>query len=550
MRLREILNLEKNDLWIAVIYSAAIGVFTLALPVATQALVNTIALGNLMQPLLLLSALVFVTLVASGVLQVLRFYVVENIQRRVFVRISSDTINRLLRAPAGVFEAQHGPELVNRFFDVVTLQKGGAALLVDGLSVVMQTGMGMILLAVYHPWLLAFSFILLAAILFVVFPLGSGAVATSIEESKTKYSLVAWLQETARFPLSFRSPSATAFAIGRTDELVTHYLNNRATHFRILVRQIIGTFGIYALASSALLGVGGWLVIQRQLTLGQLVAAEIVVQLVLTGFSKLGKHLEIYYDLAAAIDKLGYLQDLPLEEPGTAPLDRLDQPARLRCHQIGFSYLEGKPVLAGIDWDVPAGGRVGLTGNSGAGKSTLFDLVLAYRDPSQGSVEIDGLNVRDVLRTDLRGQVALVRAPEIFEGTILENVRIGQDADATAVRQTLAQVGLLDAVGNLPDGLNTGLSTGGAPLSSGQAVRLILARAILSRPRLLLIDETLDHSHDAPEIESLLDVVFDRSAPWTLVIASAHPSLLARCDVICQLSETGLDTAPAPRAVS
>jgi len=538
-RLRQLLDVESNDMWVAVIYSAAIGVFTLALPVATQALVNTIALGNLMQPLLLLSLLVFATLAASGVLQVLRFYVVESIQRRVFVRVSSDTIHRLLRAPASAFEAHHGPELVNRFFDVVTLQKSGATLLLDGLSVLMQTGIGMVLLAVYHPWLLAFALILLAAILFVIFPLGRGAVSTSIEESKTKYELVAWLQETARFPFTFRSPEAAQFAVDRTDQLVTRYLLNRATHFRILLRQIMGTFTIHAIASSALLGVGGWLVIQRQLTLGQLVAAEIVVQLVLSGFSKLGKHLEVYYDLVAAVDKLGYLQDLPLEKPGVLPVMQRG-PAHLRFHQTKFEYIPGQSLLNGIELDVKPGQRIGLTGHSGTGKSTLFDLALAYRHPVSGSVELDGQNVGDIRRDHLRNHVMLVRSPEIFEGTILENLRMGRDIDVTQIRAALQHVSLLDAVQSLPDGLETKLTTGGVPLSSGQAMRLAIARAILGRPRLLLIDETLDHSHDAPDIDSLLDVLFDRDAPWTLIIASSHASLLARCDAVYELRPSGV----------
>ncbi|MFN7925640.1 MAG: ATP-binding cassette domain-containing protein [Bryobacteraceae bacterium] len=539
-RLRQLLTVERNDLWVAVIYSVAIGVLTLALPIATQALVNTIALGNLMQPLLLLSALVFATLAASGVLQVMRFYVVENIQRRVFVRVSSDTIHRLLRARLSAFEAHHGPELVNRFLDVVTLQKSGATLLVDGLSVVMQTAIGMVLLAVYHPWLLAYSFILLAAILFVIFPLGSGAVVTSVAESKSKYALVAWLQETARFPYTFRSPQGAKFAIGRTDDLVAEYLRHRAGHFRILLRQVSGAFAINALASSALLSVGGWLVIQRQLTLGQLVAAEIVVQLVLSGFSKLGKHLETYYDLAAAADKLGYLQDLPLEEPGAVELARRESPAGFQARIASFGYQRDQTVLGGIEWDVRPGARVGVRGPSGAGKSTLFDLVPGYRDAAQGTVEIDGHSVDELRRTSLREQVVLLREPEIFEGTILDNLRLGSDADPATVRHVLAQAGILDAVLALPEGLETRLSTGGIPLSAGQVLRLALARAILQRPRLLLIDETLDRSHDSPGIERLLDVLFDREAPWTLVVASSHPSLLARCDRVYDLSESKL----------
>ena len=303
-RLRELLTLEREDLTVAIVYSVVIGLLTLAMPVATQSLVNTVAFGNLLQPLVVLTILVLIGLTLSTVLQALRIYVVEIVQRRVFVRISSTVTQRILAAKPEVFDRYHGPELVNRFFDVVTLQKSGAMLLIDGMSVAMQTIIGMILLALYHPWLLAFDIFLLGIILFVLFPLGRGATATAIEESKAKYSLQAWLEEIARFPSAFRAGTGVLYAADRANTLVQGYLDRRRSHFRILMRQIVGSLGLQAIALAGLLGVGGWLVIERQLTLGQLIAAELVVALIVTGFSKLGKHLELLYDLLAAIDKV------------------------------------------------------------------------------------------------------------------------------------------------------------------------------------------------------------------------------------------------------
>jgi putative ABC transport system ATP-binding protein len=531
-RLRGLLSVEKNDLWVAVIYSAAIGLFTLVLPVAVQALVNTIALGNLLQPLVLLSILVFVALVISGVLQGLRIYVVEHIQRRVFVRISSETIHRLLRAPAQAFDAHRGPELVNRFFDVVTLQKSGATLLIDGLSVATQSLVGMILLAVYHPWLLGFDILLLLAFLFVLFPLGSGAIATSINESKAKYALVAWLEETALFHGAFKPPSAMQYSRERTNQLVADYLDHRSKHFRILLRQILGSFGIQAVASGLLLGVGGWLVIQRQLTLGQLVAAEIVVSLILSGFSKLGKQLELYYDLAAAVDKLGYLQDLPEEPSGVELLPVTSEPARLRFREVSFGYGNGPALLSGVNWEVQPGQRIGLMGRHGSGKSTLLDLIYGARQVAGGAIEIDGFDLRELDRARLRSQVALVREGEIFDGSIADNVRMGRALDSSEIRSALAQVGLLEYCLLLPKGLETRLPSGGSLLSSGQAIRLLLARALASRPRLLLIDEALDHTDDSPELDAIISVLFNPQAPWTLILISSQSALLQRCAAI------------------
>ena len=253
-RLRSMLRYERAAVWTAVIYSIAIALLTLVVPLATQAVVNTIAFGNLLQPLLVLTLAVATVLVVSSILQLIRFRVVEMLQRRIFVRIASDSVNRILRAQLETLEMRNGPELVNRFLEVVGLQKAGATLLVEGLSVVMQTLAGMILLGLYHPWLLAFDALLAGALLVVVFLLGMRATETAIVESKAKYELVAWLEEIARNARSFRGRAQAEWAFARTNELVERYLDYRAGHFRILIRQFGGTLALQALASAALLG--------------------------------------------------------------------------------------------------------------------------------------------------------------------------------------------------------------------------------------------------------------------------------------------------------
>jgi ABC-type bacteriocin/lantibiotic exporter with double-glycine peptidase domain len=537
-RLFRHLQIERPIIFSIIIYSAAIGLLSLALPIATQSLVNTIAFGNVYQPIVVLSIILAIVLIAAAVLQSLRVWVVEVLQQRLFVRVASDTIHRLLRARSEAFSEHHGPELVNRFFDVVTVQKSASTLLIDGLTVVMQSGIGLILLGLYHPWLLAFAFLLLGAILFIIFPLGRGAVYTAVNESKAKYSLVAWFEEVARHAVTFKSPDAAILALTRTDSLTAEYLSYRRKHFRILFRQIVGSYGLYAIASAALLGVGGFLVISRQLTLGQLVAAELVVGMVVTGFSKLGKHLEIYYDLLAAMDKLGYIEDLPLEpQPEVEAATQSRAPASVLLRDVTLAY-GTKTVLSNAWMEIRSGRRIGLSGLSGNGKSSLLDLLYGLREPDAGTVEIDSADLRDWNRAQLRQEVALVRTAEIFEGTILENVRLGkQDADVSEVRWALSQVGLLEEVLALPEGLSTKLSTGGRPLSEGQAMRLVFARALLRRPRLLLVDEALDFLGDTPSRDTLLTTLFADDQPWTLVVASADSQLLRRCDAVYEIQD-------------
>lgn len=538
IRLRGWLKAERTDLWVAVVYSIAIGLLSLVVPIAVQSVVNTIAFGTLLQPLVILTLIVLVGLGFSTLLQAFRSYVIEIMQRRILVRVSTDAVYRLLRAKPEAFDHHHGPELVNRFLEVVTVQKSGAMLLIDGMSIFMQMAVGMILLAVYHPLLLAYDVFLLIAIFVVIFPMGRGAILTSIKESKAKYDLVAWLEELARFRVTFKSKRGADYAVERADALVSEYLNYRGKHFRILLRQIIGSLALQAIASSILLGVGGFLVINRQLTLGQLIAAELIVTVVVSGFSKFGKQLETFYDLAAAVDKLGYLTDLPLEKSGPDPLPAKPSPASIQMHGVSFAYGK-KPVLKDVHWQVPAGKRVALIGN---GKSTFFDVLYGLREPQSGYVEVDSSDTREIRKIDLRSQIMLVREPEIFHGTLADNLRLAsQDLTSAEMRHTLSSIGLLDEIQALPQGLQTELQTGGAPLSPGQSVRLMIARAALAHPRVLILDECLD-TIDSPEHrKQILEFLFSEQHSWTLLVASRDQDILRRCDDVYSLHDGKLD---------
>ncbi len=538
VRLREWLHLESEDAWVVVIYTAATGLVALVVPIAVQSVVNTIAFGTLLQPLAVLTIMVFVALLAVAWLNGYRQYVVEMIQRRIFARLAGDVADKLVRVEPKAFDRYHGPELVNRFLEVATVQKAGATLLLDGLTVAVQTLIGMILLAVYHPFLLAFDVLLALSLFIVLVPMGAGAIPTAVKESKAKYNLLAWLEELARHQIAVKSRAGLTLAMERTNDLVKDYLHYRAAHFRILIRQIVGSFVLQAFASATLLGVGGWLVIDRQMTLGQLVAAELVVALVTSGITKFGKHLELFYDLMASLDKLGYLTDLPKEREDGEPLPRRNGPASIRVVSATITAGDSIPLIRGVNLAAAAGERIGLIGSTGSGKSTLLDTVYALRQPAQGRLEIDGRDYRELSLDDLRDQIALVREPQIFEGSILENLRLGrEDLSTDRAREALEEVGLLDHVLKMPEGVNTRVATGGAPLSAGQSIQLELARALAHEPRVLVLDECLDWLEDLPERSRLLDLVFRPRDRWTVIVASHNEEVLRRCDRVYEIAD-------------
>lgn len=541
LRIFDLIRAERGDLAVAVVYSVAIGLLSLALPVAVQALVNTVAFGSVLQPVVILSLLVAAALLAAAVLHTLRTVVLETMQRRIFVRQASDVLDNLLRFRVGALEGQHAPEMVNRFLDVATVQKSAPVLVIDGLTVLMQTAVGVCLLAAYHPYLLVFDVVLVAAMLVVIYPFGRGAVTSSIEESKAKYAVLAWLEEVARHSVAMRSAAGRQLAMSRADELTRDYLRRRSRHFRVLLRQVAGSQLLQAAALSSLLGIGAYLVIRGELTLGQLIAAELVVSLAVGSFAKLGKSLETFYDLEAALDKLGHLTEMPVErEDGGAA--GASGPAAVRMSGVKFGYDATAPLLNGIELDAAPGAKIAIHGRGAAGKSTLLDLLFGLRDPDGGRMELDGVDYRHVALEDLRNRAMLVRGTEIFPGTIEENIAMGRSATAEEVREALQKAGVLAAVNALPGGLSTRLNAAGRPLSPSQVQRLTFARAILHRPGLLLIDEALDTIDDLRIDGDLVRTLFDAHAPWTLIVATERAELWSACGCVYGLEDGRLRT--------
>jgi len=540
-RLWRLLAPERADIWVVLVFALFVGMMALATPLAVEMLVSTVAFGRSVQPIVVLAVILFAFLAFSAIVQTMEKYAVELIQRRLFVRIAGDLAYRMPRVRRDALDGQFAPELANRFFDVVTVQKVVATLLVDTLDLIIVTVVGMIVLALYHPLLLGLNLILVTLILFTLFVLGRGGVASSIKESKVKYAMASWLEGLVRCSNSLKHGGGNEFGVEHADRIARTYLKARQNHFRILFRQVMFSMALYAVASAVLLGVGGFLVIQGQLSLGQLVAAELIIALILGSVTKVGKHLESFYDLMASIDKLGTLFDLPLErQDGLLSLPK-EGGIELRLRDVSYAYCESQNILDKVSLKVESGTTVGLCGPASCGKTTLAEMLFGLRRPTFGSIEIDGVDC-DNLRPDvLRQHVALVGPVEVIDGSIAENVHFDRvEVDSTNVHESLRQTGLLDDVFLLPEGLETQLTATGAPLSETQLRRLALARAIAGRPRLLILDTLLDALPDEQAL-ALMDVLTEADTPWTLIVFSNRRQILKRCNHVFDLAgETSL----------
>lgn len=532
-RLWQMLRPEWSDIGVVLVLAMVVGLLAMAVPIAGQQLVRTVTFGTLYQPMIVLSMMLLLFLSFMGALQALNAFVVELIQQRLFARTVADLSLRLPRSDYRALRQENGPELVNRFFEIVTVQKVVAALLVDGLALVLTTVIGMSLLAFYHPFLLGYDMLLLALLMIVVLVLGRGGTATAIRESVEKYHVVAWLQEIARCPLAFRLAGGADFALARADRLTAGYLTARRSHFRVLLRQILSLFAIQALASTTLLGLGGYLVINEQLTLGQLVAAELIVTMIVGSFAKLSKHVEGFFDLMAAMNKLGHMVDLPLERCGHSLRVIPDAPlAEIRMESFLAWSVEARSKSDQPDKPgtllIESGHHVVVFGNGGAGKSHLADILYGLESPADGMVLLGGCDVRELTSDVLRRHVAMIRGVEIFAGTLEENIHLGRTGvDSTAIREALHLTGLDEELSVLPDGLRTVLTCDGAPLSGSQRIHLMIARAVAGRPNLLVIDGLLDGLPDE-KLDSVLSNLQSPHAHSTLLLLTGRQDMASK----------------------
>lgn len=532
-RLRRWASRERTAVAAVVAYSIVIGVISLALPLGVQSLVNSLAFGTVLQPLIVISLVLLLLVSLGAALRVLEVYIVELLLRRVFSDVARDVARRL---PAAVRETggKWGlTEIINRFFDVPGLQKSASFLLLNATEVVMATFAGLVVLAFYHPFLLAFDLLLLVALAFVLFGLGTGGVRTAIRESASKYELAAWLESIARRQRRFAAPAGAAWGARQTERLLLDWLGNRDRHFRIVLRQTIGLAIIQAIGSAGLLGIGAFLVWEGQLTLGQLVASELIITAVVAQLAKFGKHVETFYNLNASIEKVGILLDIETEPRGGELLE--DKPDGISVHLQDL-----KLVGVSCSLSIAPGEHVALEGMPRAARRQLFDLVYGFEPLKNGELQLDGIAANVLAPRMRRHWIALVREGYPVGATLEENLT-SHDARYTTIdlRALLASVGLADLPDRLPHGLQSWIYPDGEPLDDNQLIALEIARAISQRPRLLLVDQALDRVHEH-YLPILWQALSQGDAAWTLIVATDRPEVASRCSRSYRWSESGL----------
>ncbi|NBB19234.1 ATP-binding cassette domain-containing protein [Runella sp. CRIBMP] len=538
-RLTRLLRNERKDIGYIYFYAVVVGLISLILPLGVQAIFSLVSSGSIFSSVYVLMGLVVLGLIGSGIMQIIQVTLVETLQMRIFAKAAFEFTYRVPRLNSEGLSQDNPTELMNRFFDVLTVQKALPKFLIDLTGAVLQIVFGLLLLSFYHPFFIAFSFFVIFVFFTIVRLNGRKGMETSIKESKYKYRVVAWLEGMAGTLFSFKTAGATNLPIQRMDGLVTNYLTYRTKHFKILQGFYYYALIFKVLVIGGLLVLGTYLLVNRQISLGQFVASEIVIVLLTGAVEKLFLSIDVVFDLLTAVDKLGYVSDLPLEKDGGLTFKTPKEEMALKAHNLSYTYAgAAKAALKNINLDVKAGERICITGQNGSGKHTLLKVLSGILSSYEGSVMYNGISLRDLDMNLLRTHVSMnFPNQEIFDGTILENLTMGRGGiTLEQLQEVLDKLNLTDEISSLPEGLSTPIISGGRRFSLSFVTKIALARCLLTQPKLMLYTDAL-REIERNERLRIIDLLTDSSNNWTLLVLSNEPEFMGACDRVIVMNE-------------
>jgi len=536
-RLLGLLQLERKDIFQIGYYAIFSGFMALTLPLGIQAIINLIQGAQMSTSWVVLVVLVTIGVAFAGALQLMQLRIIETIQQRIFTRASFELSYRFPKIKMEELRAYYPPELANRFFDTLIIQKGLSKILIDVPSALLQILFALLLLSFYHPFFIVFGFMLLGLIYVVFKYTAAKGLKSSLEESEHKYRVAHWIQEIARSIVSFKLSGKTQLALTKNDSLVKEYLMAREKHFKVLVIQFIQMIGFKVIVTIGLLLIGGALVLNQEMNIGQFVAAEIIIILVISSVEKLIFGLESFYDVLTSLEKLGKVVDKELE-PQSGDVIAQETQFNLVLKNMAYSVEDrSTPILRDISLKIDPKSRILITGESGSGKSTLLRLLAGIIQPTAGQIQVNNAAMRSLNLNGYRDLLGLSLSEESpFEGTIKENVTFGNQAITDDhIKQVFAAIGLSVFLGDQENGLMTVLKPEGKQVPYTISKKLILARAILKSPKLLILEDPLDQfTHE--ETTRIIDYLTDSARPWSLVVVSANKQWESACSAILHLS--------------
>ncbi len=537
------LLLKPDNKEIYQVYTFAVfkGIIALSLPLGIQSIINLIQAGRVSVSWVLLVSIVALGIGIGGYLQVMQIRIMENIQQNIFTRAAFDFTYRIPKIKFEEINKHFAPELVNRFFDIITLQKSVAKIMIDFSSGILQIVFGLVLLSFYHSFFIVFSILLIVSVYSIIKFTSKKGLETSLEESKYKYKVVSWLEELARSKDSFKLAGLTHLPESKTDQFVSGYLKSRENHFKVLKTQYILLLAFKILITLVLLVIGGLLVLRQQMNIGQFVAAEIIILLIIDSSEKLILNLENVFDTLTSLEKVGQVLDLQLDEynHSNSINSEIKQALDVEISGVSFTY-PGRTdwVLKDVNYAFKSNQNYCITGSNGSGRSTLIHLISGLYHPQKGNICINQLPVGNYNIADLYKIIGNgLQEETIFEGTIFENITLGRSFIQTDdVLWAIEKTCLSDYIKSLPKGLDTSVDISGNKLSKSVFQKILLARSIVNKPKLLLLENQLDFIVEEDR-KKIIDFLTDNNNGWTFICISYDQYMMEKCETVIFLEE-------------
>ncbi len=531
-RILNLVKLERKEITAVYFYAILNGLIQLSLPLGIQAIIGFVLGASMRASLIVLIVLVVAGVLTAGIMQVNQMKIIEKIQQKIFVRYAFAFAGHIPKLDLKKADHVYLPELINRFFDVPVLQKSLSKILLDIPTATIQIIFGLILLSFYHPAFILFGFILIILLWLILRYTGNRALETSIEESNYKYAVAGWLQETARVIKSIKLAKSNHFHLQKTDEQVTQYLNARNTHFTILKLQYHVLVVFKTIITAALLIVGTLLLVNQQLNIGQFIAAEIIILLVLNSVEKLIMNMGSVYDTLTSVEKIANLTDKPEEKNGSLYLVDSGKGLRVEMKNLSFSYNDENQILSNITLEINANEKICIQGNDSSGKSTLLRVLAGAYTDFEGTMLINDVPLGNYYLDSVRSQVGvLINQQDIFNGTVWENISLG---NANITMQTVidlaAKTGLNDFIATLKNGYDTMLDPSGKRLPRNVVHKILLVRALAGKPHLLLLEEPWQQSENIYRQQIIQ--MLGKMENTTLVVVSNDQDFALLCDKV------------------
>jgi ABC-type bacteriocin/lantibiotic exporter with double-glycine peptidase domain len=532
-RFINLLKLDRKDVYQIFVYAAFSGLISLSLPLGIQAIVNFIQGGQISVSWKVLIFIVTLGVAMVGILTLMQLRITENLQQKIFIRSSFEFAYRLPKISFNALYDQYPPEIANRFFDTIAIQKGTSKLLLDFTTALLQVGLGLILLSLYHPFFIIFG-IILVIMLYLIFKFSFGkGLFTSLKESSYKYKVVYWLQEIARNKNSFVNRNNFEYALSKNDNLVNNYLHYREKHFKVIQKQFLQLIFFKVFITTGLLFVGGYLVLDQKMNVGQFVAAEIIILLIINSVEKLIIGMETLYDVLTAVEKIGMVADLEIYE-NQKQSDTDSSGIHLTIEAVAMSYRypdDETDIIKNISLKINPGEKVVISGVNNSGKTTLVRLLSGYLSPTAGIIYVNDSIMKKSQSGYFKNFTGLVMQDDtLFEGSLLENLTFNNPkVTSEDVNWALDSVGLTLIVKRLPDGLDTILNSDGRHLTRSVIQKIMIARAIISRPKILFLEEPTI-SMDPKAARQIIDFLVNPENDWTVIVSSIDEYWIKACN--------------------